>query len=112
MVMILEKLNELVEKFNKRMEEDEKLRNGIGDLERKIIINFKDNGKYFLKLENGSLNFVDPFDKGDIEVEMTMETFEKILSKEMDALSAYITKKILVKASLSDKLLLSDLLKS
>ena len=108
----MEKLNELVDKFNKRVNVDKKLRNEIFDLDRKIVLNFKDNGKYYLHLENGSLNFIEPIDDPDIVVEMSVETFNKILSKEIDALSAYITRKIVVKASLSDKLLLSELLKN
>ncbi|MEL9998701.1 MAG: SCP2 sterol-binding domain-containing protein [Thermoplasmata archaeon] len=108
----MEKLNELVDKFNKRVNVDKKLRDEIFDLDRKIVLNFKDDGKYYLHLENGSLNFIEPIDDPDIVVEMSVETFNKILSKEIDALSAYITRKIVVKASLSDKLLLSELLKN
>ncbi|MEM4312943.1 MAG: SCP2 sterol-binding domain-containing protein [Thermoplasmata archaeon] len=108
----MEKLNELVDKFNKRVNVDKKLRDEIFDLDRKIVLNFKDDGKYYLHLENGSLNFIEPIDDPDIVVEMSVETFSKILSKEIDALSAYITRKIVVKASLSDKLLLSELLKN
>lgn len=112
MVIRMEKLNELVDKFNKRVNVDKKLRDEIFDLDRKIVLNFKDDGKYYLHLENGSLNFIEPIDDPDIVVEMSVETFNKILSKEIDALSAYITRKIVVKASLSDKLLLSELLKN
>ena len=108
----MEKLNELVDKFNKRVNVDKKLRDEIFDLDRKIVLNFKDDGKYYLHLENGSLNFIEPIDDPDIVVEMSVETLNKILSKEIDALSAYITRKIVVKASLSDKLLLSELLKN
>ncbi|MEM0354860.1 MAG: sterol carrier protein, partial [Thermoplasmata archaeon] len=84
----MEKLNELVDKFNKRVNVDKKLRDEIFDLDRKIVLNFKDDGKYYLHLENGSLNFIEPIDDPDIVVEMSVETFNKILSKEIDALSA------------------------
>jgi putative sterol carrier protein len=111
MVRWMDKIEELVEKFNKRSSEDRKLYDDIKDLKRKIFINFKDNGKYYFYLENGKLAFVDPFDKPDIEIELEKDTFDKILNKELDALTAYISKKIIVRASLRDKLLISDLLK-
>lgn len=112
MVKGMEKLDELVKKFNQRAMEDERLSSDIADLKRDILLNFKDDGKFYLHLENSRLEFVDPFENPDIEIEMDMDTFNKILSKELDALSAYITKRIVVRASLRDKLLLSDLLKA
>lgn len=109
--MGMEELDDLVKKFNRRAAENMRLSKEISELKRKIIVKFNDDGKYYLLLENSMLSFTDPFEKADIEVELDTETFHKILGGEMDALSAYITRKISVKASLSDKLLLSDLLK-
>ncbi len=103
-------LQSLVNKFNEMS--DEKVKEKIKDLERNITVIFEDNGAYHFTLKNSKLSDVEEgYEKGDIEITTTTETFQKILNKEMDALSAYITKKIKVKASLMDKFLLSDLLK-
>ena len=47
----------------------------------------------------------------DISVNVNSDVFQKIMSKEIDAFSAYFEKKIQVKAKLMDKLLLTELLK-
>ncbi len=108
----MNELFDLVKKFNEKAEKDESLRNNVKDLKRSIIVRFSDDGEYYLMLENAKITTVNnPFNKADITVELSTETFKKILSKETDALSAYITRKIVIKASLSDKLLISELLK-
>ena len=103
-------LQSLVDKFNAT--EDEKLKKKIEELERDITIIFEDNGSYHFSLKNGKLSDVEEgYAKGDIEITTTTDVFKKIINDEMDALSAYITKKIKVKASLMDKILISELLK-
>ncbi len=103
-----EELQKLVDKFNAtENEKKEKIR----DLERAIAIVFEDDGKYHTYLKDGRLSDIQEGEiTADITVITTTETFRKILSKEEDALTAYITKKIKVKAKLMDKLLLSDIL--
>jgi len=102
-------LQELVEKFNAK---DDERKEKIKDLKRSIVVKFTDNGTYHLYLENAKLSDVK---EGEIEADIILETdtktFRDILDKKEDALTAYITKKIRIKAKLMDKLLLSDLLK-
>ncbi len=108
----MKELYDLVEKFNIRAKQDEKLRKEIQDLERKIQINFRDNGSYNFILKNAQVfEIKDNLQNPDIVVSISTDVFNKILNKEMDVLSAYITRKFTVKASLSDKLLISELLK-
>ncbi|MDP8011936.1 MAG: SCP2 sterol-binding domain-containing protein [Thermoplasmata archaeon] len=108
----MKELYDLVEKFNIRAKQDEKLRKEIQDLERKIQINFSDNGSYNFILKNAQVfEIKDNLQNPDIVVSISTDVFNKILNKEMDVLSAYITRKFTVKASLSDKLLISELLK-
>jgi len=108
----MDELMDLVKKFNERAERDESLRNNLKNLKRNIVVKFSDDGEYYLKLDKAKVEMLsDPFTKADITVELSTETFKKLLNKEIDALSAYITRKIVVKASLSDKLLISELLK-
>ncbi len=104
-----DRLQELVDKFNEK--EDPK-KEKIKDLKRSIVVKFTDDGSYHLYLENARLSDVE---EGEIEADIVMETdtktFIDILEKREDALTAYITKKVRIKAKLMDKLLLSDLLK-
>ena len=104
-----ETLQELVEKFNAK---DDERKDKIKDLKRSIVVKFTDDGTYHFYLENAKLSDVE---EGEIEADIVLETdtqtFRDILEKKEDALTAYITKKIRIKAKLMDKLLLSDLLK-
>ncbi len=108
-----EVLDKLANRFNEHSDKDDKLKRSIAGLERSIQIEFTDDGSYYLYLKNMHLSEVleGTIEKPDIRVQITSENFNRILNKELDALSAYITKKLVVKASLSDKLLLTDLLK-
>ncbi len=102
-------LQELVNKFNSK---EDPRKDKIRDLERSIVIRFKDNGVYHMYIKDAKLSDVEEGDiDADIVVETDAKTFQDILDKKEDALTAYITKKIKIKAKLMDKLLLSDLLK-
>ncbi|MGC8663336.1 MAG: SCP2 sterol-binding domain-containing protein [Thermoplasmata archaeon] len=108
----MRELYELIEKFNKRAKENEKLKRNLEGLERKILINFSDDGSYsFILKEAQVLEYKEKMEKPDITVNISTEIFHEILNKKLDVLSAYITKKFTVKASLSDKLLISELMK-
>ncbi len=101
-------LQELVDKFNKS---DDKRKEKIKDLERTIVIVFEDDGKYYTHLKDGKLSNIEEGEvQGEIVITTTTDTFKKILNKEEDAFTAYITKKIKIKAKLMDKLLLNDIL--
>ncbi len=104
-----EELQKLVEKFNNT---ESKKKEKLKDLTRSINIVFEDDGSYHTVLKSGILSDIEEgtVEKGDITITTTTETFHKILSKEEDAMTAYITKKIRIKAKLMDKLLLNDIL--
>ena len=106
---IREELQKLVEKFNTA---ENKKKEKLENLDSKINIVFEDDGTYRTHLKGGRLSEIEDgtFEPGDITIITTTGTFMKILSKEEDAMTAYITKKIKVKAKLMDKLLLSDIL--
>jgi len=102
-------LQELVDKFNAK---EDPRKEKIKDLERTIVVRFTDDGTYNFKLKDARLSDVEEGEiQADIVVETTTKVFKDILDKKEDALTAYITKKIKIKAKLMDKLLLSDLLK-
>ncbi len=108
----MEKLYELVKKFNERAKKDDKLRREIENLNRKILVEFVDDGKYSFELKDAHIEELKDYNGNyDIEIYIDTNTFNEILEGKTDALSAYILKRFKVKASLSDKLLISQLLK-
>ncbi|MGC8584782.1 MAG: SCP2 sterol-binding domain-containing protein [Thermoplasmata archaeon] len=108
----MERLYEILRKFNERAQKDNKFRKDIEGLERKILVDFTDNGKYSFELKDSVISEIKNYEGSyDIEVYIDTSTFNEIIDGKTDALSAYILKKFRVKASLSDKLLISQLLK-
>ena len=107
-----EVLDNLVAKVNEKLETDEKFREKLADVNKKIVIQFDQDMFYNFTLADGK---VSPVSEGEIEadirIEVSSETFNQIMSKETDALTAYLEKKLKIKASLMDKLLLQNLLK-
>lgn len=107
-----EVLDNLVNKVNNKIASDEKYRNKLSKVTKTVLVQFDQDKFYNFRLENGKIS---PVSEGqveaDIKVQVPFETFNKILNKETDAMTAYFEKKLQVKASLMDKLLLQDLLK-
>ncbi|AKA48406.1 sterol carrier protein [uncultured archaeon] len=107
-----EVLDNLVEKVNKRIADDEKYKKKLNDVVKTVLVQFDQDKFYNFKLDKGQIS---PVSKGEVEadirIQVPFETFNKIMNKETDALTAYFEKKLQIKASLMDKLLLQDLLK-
>jgi putative sterol carrier protein len=105
-------LDQLVERVNKKLESDEKYRSKLDGVSKSFVITFDNSDSYNFRLDDGSISPVTPGSiEADVSVTVSSETFQKILTKEIDAFSAYFEKKIQVKAKLMDKLLLTELLK-
>lgn len=107
-----EVLDNLVEKVNSRLATDDKYKKKLSSITKTVLVQF-DQDKFFnFKLESGQISPVSEGEiEADIKIQVPFETFNKIMNKETDALSAYFEKKLQIKASLMDKLLLQDLLK-
>lgn len=107
-----EVLDGLVEKVNNKLASDEKYRTKLEGVSKKILVQFDQDKFYNFTLENGHVSPVSEGEiEADIKVSVSSENFRKIMSGETDALTAYLEKKLQVKASLMDKLLLQNLLK-
>jgi putative sterol carrier protein len=107
-----EVLNNLADKINKRLATDEKFKKKLSGVKKTFCIDFDGKDFYNFSLENGSVSeIMDGKKDADIYIEVSSDLFSKLLSGEEDAMSAYFEKKIKIKASLMDKLLISDLLK-
>lgn len=115
MIMCIEeKLTELIEKFNMKVEEDENLANYVKDMKRKILIEFTDtNESYWVVLKDTKLSALQKgrIEHADIVITTDKETMKGLLNKTVRVLKAYALGKLRVTASLEDKLLIKKLLK-
>lgn len=107
-----EVLDGLVDKVNRKIEADERYRKKLSSISKSVLVQFDQDKFYNFRLDNGHIS---PVSEGqieaDIKIQVPFETFNKIMHKETDAMTAYFEKKLQVKASLMDKLLLQELLK-
>ncbi len=97
----------LVDKFNKKTEEDEDLRKEVEHLKKTINIDL-DTEKYSVKLENAKMfDFsTELIENADVIVTSTPENLQKMLDKELRPMRAYLTKKITIKGKIQDLMFL------
>jgi len=108
-----EVLNDLVKKMNDKIANDPNYSKKLSGVSKTIDIVFDGKDSYYFKVENGHIT--EPVEgkvDANITVEVSSDIFNKILSKQMGAMDAYMKQQLKIKASLMDKLLLSDLLKA
>lgn len=107
-----ETLNQLSETVNSRIESDEKYRKKLGNVKKSFCITFDEKESYNFTLEGGKVSEIrDGPIEADISIDVSSDTFKKLLAREIDPMAAYFEKKIKVKASLMDKLLITELFK-
>lgn len=107
-----EELDGLAAKINERLATDEKFRNKLASVKKTFCVDFDGTDFYNFTLNQGRVSEIVP---GKVDAEITIEVgsdmFKRLLSGEEDPMMAYLEKKIRIKASLMDKLLINDLLK-
>ena len=100
------------QKVINRISTDDKFREKMSKVNKSFSVEFDGTTNYNFRIENGNIGEIMEGKKdADIAISVDSETFRKILSNETDAMSAYFEKKLRIKASLMDKLLLSDIFK-
>ena len=107
-----EKLQQMIDKFNERIEKDEKMKKNLEGINRKIMLVIKDGETYNFELKDLKLS---PLAKGEIDdadvvITTDTETMTGLLDGTIKPMKAYATKKISFKASVRDMLLLKKLL--
>ncbi len=107
-----ELLERFRERFNIRVEEDEKFRKHIEGKEKSVQIDITDGDGFFMELKECILG---PANKGDLEkpdikFSASLETFAGILKGEIKILRAYAKRKFKLKASFKDIGLLKKLI--
>jgi len=104
-------LKDLIARFNKKVTEDEKLRNELRNMTRKIEVKMKDGESYNFLLEDQQLK---NFSKGelsepDISIISDTKSFEALVKREIGPMRALATGKVKIKAPLEDMLRLRKL---
>ena len=105
-------MKDLAERFNKKAQDDEKLREELKDVSRTIVIEFRDGDSYKIMLQNAQLVDLDKgsFESPDIRVITDTETFEGLISRTIGPMKALATGRLKLVASLEDKLRFRKLL--
>ncbi|MEF8832985.1 MAG: SCP2 sterol-binding domain-containing protein [Candidatus Thermoplasmatota archaeon] len=107
-----EVLEKLIQKFRKKIDEDESVEEKMKDFERDIQVDFESGNHYNLSLEESEVSDIDegPLEDSDITIATDVETLDDLLEEEIGAMQAYASNKIKVDASLSDMLKFKKLL--
>ncbi len=101
-------MKELVEKaienFNRKVDDDPKLKEAMEGKVRTICLDVTDGTSYNFTLQNCKVGEVNEgsLETADIRVTSTEATLTGILKKEIKPLKAYLTKKVKFDASLED----------
>ncbi|MGA1821821.1 MAG: SCP2 sterol-binding domain-containing protein [Thermoplasmatota archaeon] len=108
---MLETLKGLRDQLNKKIENDEKVREVIASKDRTIVLEFTDEKTYVLEVKDGEV--LEPRE-GTLEdptlyVKTDIGTMNKLIEKKMNPLMAYAMRKIKVEGPIDDIMVLKDL---
>jgi putative sterol carrier protein len=106
MTLVEQLLQEAIDRFNKKVEEDPELKNELTGLRKTVQLELEGSDWYYFVLENAK---VDGYTKGraeapDIRVISTAETLRQLWTKELRPMKALATRKLQIKGSLNDLL--------
>lgn len=108
---LMEQIQSLVDKFNKRSDEDEKLRKDLAHLDKTFAIDLGTEF-YSMKLQNSRITDfkAEAAGNSDITVISTPENLQAMIDGELRPMKAYITKKVKIKGNLQDLMFLKKFL--
>lgn len=103
-----ELLKGVIEKFNEKCKTDKDLQKNLKYLKRTVQIEIAGGNSYKFTLQDCHISdfSVGTIEKPDVHISSDAETMKKLINKEMTAIKAYALKKIRIKASLEDLLML------
>ena len=109
--MIEEDLVALVDRFNRHAQKNPAVHNEVKDLVRSIQVKFTDGECYHIELKDGMLSLPGGANGAKPEITITTDTktFEGLIRKEIGPMKALVTRKLVIDASLEDKILLRRL---
>ncbi len=107
-----ELIEELIEKFESKTEEDENLKEELQDFHRKILVEFESGESYNFTLKEAEIDGIDDghTDDADITLSTDVETLKGIMDGEVSAMKAYGSNKLNVDAPFTDLLKFKKLL--
>lgn len=107
-----EVLEELKNRVNERVKNDEKFAKKLSTVRRSFLVIFDGKESYNFQIAEGKVGDIVPGNQAsDIEISVDSDTFNRIIARQIDPMAAYMEKKIKIKASLFDKLFLTELFK-
>jgi putative sterol carrier protein len=110
--MVEELLRGAIDKFNRTVAEDPKVKEEVADKVRTVNVVLDAGKSYHFVLDHGHIDGLlqGPAEAADITITSTEEVLRKVLSGEMSAMKAYALRKLQLKASIDDLLTIRKLL--
>ena len=101
------RIRELVDKVNKKLEEDEKMREEVKDLKKSFNIDLGEE-QYSFRFEDCKVfDFkCEPIPEADVTLSSSVENMTKLLDGDLRPMKAYVTRKIVVKGKIQDLMFL------
>ena len=97
----------LIDKFHRRMENDEAARQEVMPLKKTVNIDLGTE-YYSMRLENAQMEDFKPqmIDEADVTLTTTPESLQGLIDGTLRPMKAYVTKKIIIKGKIQDLLFL------
>ena len=104
------KLQQLIDKFHRKMEKDEEARKKVEPVKKTINIDLGEE-KYSFRLESAKIQDFKQglIDQADIVVTTTPENLDALIEGTLRPMKAYVTKKITIKGKIEDIIHLKSL---
>jgi putative sterol carrier protein len=102
----------LVERFNRKVDANPKVRGEVEGLAKTIAVRFSDGGRFAVDLRDAHLVNLRAEAEGaaDLTIRTDWTTFRALLAKEMGPMKALALRKLVLEGTLEDKLTLRRLL--
>ncbi|MEW6069516.1 MAG: SCP2 sterol-binding domain-containing protein [Candidatus Thermoplasmatota archaeon] len=106
-------LKDAISKFNEKVKIDDRLKEALKGITRKIVVELEQGKKFSFIIQNCEItNFsVGGLEQADVQIISDSETLEKLLTKELSPFKAYALGKLKIKAPLADLMALRKFLK-
>ncbi len=104
-------LDDVLNKYREKAEEDERITEKLKDFERKISIRFEDDGNYHFTISKGEVGDIKEgaLSKSEITIDTDTVTMKALIEGKIGVMEAYARKRIKVDASFLDMLKIKDM---
>ncbi len=107
-----EVLEDMIQKFKKKMDDDESIKKKMEKFQRDILVDFESGNRYNFEVDGHEVSSIEKgsIEDPDITLSSSVETLRDLLDGEIGAMQAYASNKIKVDASLTDMMKFKKLL--